>query len=303
MNAGQHHRIRLPDFLIIGAQKAGTTSLFDILKQHSKIYLHPKKELHFFDRDQDFQNGRDFYSSYFVDAGDDQVAGEATPIYLFLPGVPLRIREMLGADIKIIIILRNPADRAFSHFKMEVAAGREKRSFEEAIGENIRRLKSGFDHNILTSYLDRGFYASQLENYLKAFSKEQIRVYLFEHDFLDNRQQMIGDIQDFLNLDHEDISTLVKSVPESKPKNRQLDQVLNTGHPFNRLAKRVIPSKKMRDFIKLKMNGLNTAKPTMDVDWDVWRQRLIREVFYQDIKKTETLTGHDLRRWYRDLSE
>lgn len=301
MNAGKNLTSVLPNFLVIGAQKAGTTSLFDILKQHSRIYMHPKKELHFFDRDQDYEDGVNFYAAYFRDTGNAQAIGEATPIYLFLPHVPQRIKDTLGKEIRLIAILRNPADRAFSQYKMMVNKGLEKRSLKEALDANINRLKSGFSQDIITTYLDRSFYSYQIENYFNTFSRENIRVYLFEEDFVDNRKEMIRDIQEFLEVEYEDLITHVKSVPNTKVKSGYFDKVLNSPHPVNQFFKRVIPSEKMRARLKYTMNNLNTKNAVRDADWEGWRRRLIRDVFYGDIKKTEELIGRDLSGWYKDM--
>jgi hypothetical protein len=300
MSAGQKLTSVLPNFLIVGAQKAGTTSLYSILKQHSQIYMHPKKELHFFDRDSDYEDGVNFYASYFRNTGEASAVGEATPAYLFLPEIPGRIVETLGGEMKIIAILRNPVDRAFSQFRMLANMGLEKRSLEEAFSFNLNRLRNqGITFEKETSYLDRGLYSVQIENYFRFFSKEQIRIFLFEDDFLNNTSKMISDIQEFLEVDVEELNTMVREIPARRVKNDRVDQMLNTAHPVNQFLKKVIPSKKLRAFVKLKMNGLNTENKKPEADWDMWRERLIKTVFYDDIKKTETLINRDLSGWYK----
>lgn len=302
MNAGEKLTSVLPNFLIVGAQKAGTTSLFSILKNHSQIFLHPKKELHFFDRDSDYEDGVKFYASYFRNTGSAKAIGEATPAYLFLSEIPGRIVETIGNEIKIIAILRNPVDRAFSQFRMLSNMGMEKRTLDEAFLFNLNRIRNqGITYEKETSYLDRGLYSVQLENYFRVFPKKQIRIFLFEDDFLNNISKMTGDIQEFLEVDFEDLNTLVRDIPAKKVKNEKVDQVLNTAHPLNQFLKKAIPSKKLRAFIKLKMNGLNTDITIPEADWVMWRKRLIREVFYDDIKKTETLINRDLSGWYKDV--
>lgn len=302
MNAGEKLTSVLPNFLIVGAQKAGTTSLLSILKNHSQIYLHPKKELHFFDRDSDYEDGVKFYASYFRNTGSAKAIGEATPAYLFLPEIPGRIVETIGSEIKIIAILRNPADRAFSQYRMLVNMGLEKRTLEEAFLFNLNRIRNqGITYEKETSYLDRGLYSVQLENYFKTFPREQVRVFLFEEDFLKHPSTMIRDIQEFLEVDFEELNTMIRDIPAKRVKNEKLDHVLNTAHPLNQFFKMAIPSKKIRAFIKLKVNGLNTDSTKPGADWDMWRERLIREGFYDDIKKTETLLERDLSGWYKDV--
>lgn len=302
MNAGKNLTSVLPNFLIVGAQKSGTSSLYSMLKQHSQIYLHPKKELHFFDVDADYEDGVSFYASYFRDTGQAKAIGEATPAYFFLPEVPDRIANTLGKDVKIIAILRNPAERAFSQYRMLVNLGLEKRSLDRVLEDNLNRLnRQGLTFEKETSYLDRGFYSVQIENYLKVFPAKNIRIFLFEEDFLKGTPKMLREIQEFLEVDHEELNTLVKETPARQVKNQKMDQVLNSAHPLNQFVKKAIPSKRIRAFIKFKMNSINTSSSRLDANWDVWRSRLIRDVFHDDIRKTEILLNRSLSRWYEGI--
>jgi hypothetical protein len=301
-DGGQKHTSVLPDFLIVGAQKAGTTTLYSILRQHSQIYMHPKKELHFFDRESKYAAGINYYASFFSDTGNAKAIGEATPAYLFLPEIPGRIAETLGKEVKIIIILRNPVARAFSQYRMLVNMGLEKRTLDETLNYNLQRFKNqGITFEKDTSYIDRGLYAVQLEQYLKFFPAENIRVFVFEEDLLRNAALMTEKIQQFLEVNFENLNTLVKETPARRVRNEKVEQVLNTAHPVNQFFRRVIPSKKVRAFIKFKMNSLNTNPAHLDADWDNWRERLMKEVYIEDISKTETLIGRDLSGWYRDF--
>lgn len=129
-----------PDFIIIGAQKGGTSSLFSYLKQHSQLQLPDKKEIHFFDND--YQKGVNWYRSHFpMKIFDNIKTGEATPYYLFHPHAPQRIFQHCP-KVKLIVMLRNPTDRAYSHYMMQ-----NKRkidplpTFEEAIDAEESRLR------------------------------------------------------------------------------------------------------------------------------------------------------------------
>ncbi|HEX5467593.1 MAG TPA: sulfotransferase domain-containing protein [Gaiellaceae bacterium] len=201
-------RRMLPTFLIIGAQRAGTTSLFDYLLRHPDVsgprgrdaMVSWSKEIHFFD--EKFGKGVDWYRSFFpLEAtraryrrrGRNLQAGEATPYYMFHPAVPARVAETVP-DVKLIAILRDPVERAYSHFQLNRRKGREKLSFEEALAAEPERLKdveewlhgaaeelppSGrhrHPHHRHRAYLRRGLYAEQLERWLERFPREQLLV-------------------------------------------------------------------------------------------------------------------------------
>jgi hypothetical protein len=155
---------RLPDFLICGAQKAGTTALTFYLRNHPGIFIPWKKELHFFDADFNFNKGLDFYTRQFAGASQAQVTGEGTPIYMYLNKIPGRIAPALPG-IKLIFILRNPVDRAWSHYWDSVKRGKEEMSFEHAINlEEDRIIKDEVSKRFF-SYLDRGKYIDQINAY------------------------------------------------------------------------------------------------------------------------------------------
>ena len=173
----------LPDFLIVGAQKAGTTALYDYLYRHPAISGPRWKEVSFFDRH--WRRGERWYRGNFP-RGAAPPVGEASPSYLFHPLAPERVRSLLP-EARLIAILRDPVDRAFSHYQHEAALGREPLSFEQALdreeertrGELERMLddpgyfsRAWWDH----TYRARGLYAEQLERWYAAFPREQLLV-------------------------------------------------------------------------------------------------------------------------------
>lgn len=189
------------DFLCIGAQKSGTTLLYKQLKKIDKIFLPKKKELHFFDDIKNYNKGIESYLEYFKDAKEYQVKGEITPAYIFFDTVPRRIKQLLGnKQIKFIVILRNPIDRAYSQYNMSFSMqGHEKLSFEQAlIYENYRLVEYADCVNF--SYLKRGFYSHQVLNYFKYFKREQFKFILYE-EFVKDQSKYIFEILQFLGLD------------------------------------------------------------------------------------------------------
>ena len=170
---------RRVDFLIAGAQKSGTTALDDYLRRHPEICMADRKELHFFDDEQQFARGEPDYEAYhrhFQPTRERQRLGEATPIYMFWDPAPERIRSY-NPDIKLIIVLRNPITRAFSHWHMERGRGREPLEFSDAIRAEEIRLQEGQPDALRTfSYAARGFYSRQIRRLWSLFPRNQTLV-------------------------------------------------------------------------------------------------------------------------------
>jgi len=290
----------LPNFLIVGAQKAATSSIFDILNQHSEIYLPPEKEVHFFDYPEKIKQGIGYYARYFQHAGNAKAIGEASPSYLFYPEVSKQIKHILGTDLKIIILLRDPADRAFSHYKMMYMNGHEKRPFSTVIDENLKSLQHRINFDRVTSYLDRSLYAFQIKNYMDIFPPENLKFILFEEDFVQTRKKTILEVQQFLGVTEEDISVNIKTFPTVIRRSNKVDTILNTGNTINQFFKRIIPSKNIRMLTKYYMNEINSKPVMINDDFKSYKPMLVRDVFYRDIKETEGLIKRDLSRWYKD---
>ncbi|ASJ08373.1 hypothetical protein A3L11_03645 [Thermococcus siculi] len=169
----------LPNFIICGTQKGGTTALYTYLKEHPEIFLPREKEVHYFDLN--YPRGINWYEKHFRGTTPQHRAiGEASPFYMYLEEVPERIYEILP-DVKLIFILRNPVDRAYSHYWHEVKLGYEWLPFEAAIKKERERLE---DASIFAkqnySYLDRGKYIEQLKRYRKYFSRDQMLILINE---------------------------------------------------------------------------------------------------------------------------
>jgi Sulfotransferase domain len=175
----------LPDFLILGAQKAGTTALYAYLRRHPGITGPRWKEVSYFDRH--YRRGRAWYRGNFpVRLSSERIVGEASPSYLFHPLAPERVAALLPGA-RLIAILRDPVERAYSHYQHEVAFGRERLSFEDALEQEDARLSGELERMQAEpayfsqawwshTYLARGLYAEQLERWWAAFPAEQLLV-------------------------------------------------------------------------------------------------------------------------------
>jgi hypothetical protein len=196
----------LPDFLVIGAQKAGTTALYAYLRRHPGITGPSWKEVSFFDRH--YARGERWYRGNFPNRLRARgLVGEASPSYLFHPLAPARVKAMVP-EARLVALVRNPVDRAFSHYQHEVALGREPLSFEEALAAEDERLRGEeerlsadpryFSHAWWNyTYRSRGLYAEQLERWLAAFPREQLLVFPSE-DLLGDPDGAYGRVLQFL---------------------------------------------------------------------------------------------------------
>ncbi|MGK7937243.1 MAG: sulfotransferase domain-containing protein [Xenococcaceae cyanobacterium] len=207
----------MPSFLLIGAQKCGTTSLLNYLIEHPYIEAPTKKEIGFFDLR--FGKGINWYKSFFptlLHRLDKQyfITGEASTGYICHPHVPKRISEIIP-QVKLIALLRNPVDRAYSHYHHTKSMGKENLSFDEAIEQEEERvseikariLKDGNyyhkDYHHYT-YLSRGIYVEQLKVWLSLFSKKQILV-LRSEDFFANPSATVKQVLNFLELPNQQL--------------------------------------------------------------------------------------------------
>ncbi len=197
----------LPGAVILGAQKCGTSSLHNYLTQHPGVIAPLRKEVHYFD--VNYGRGEAWYRGHFGRLGEPGLNLDSSPYYLFHPAVPRRMHELLP-DARLIVLLRDPARRAYSHYWHERDKGREDLSFEAAIdaeparlGRSEQQLADGeIAHSLehqLHSYLARGRYAEQLERWLGFYPRERIHVLRFE-DFAQDALAGLNGTLAFLGL-------------------------------------------------------------------------------------------------------
>jgi len=223
----------LPDFLIVGAQKGGTTSLFRYLAQHPDVVPSSTKEIHFFDLH--FERGAAWYRSHFpsrLRRYEDQlrgrvcVTGEASPYYLFHPCAPQRAGQVVP-NAKLIVLLRNPIDRAYSHYQHAVRYGYESLSFEQALQAETDRLRdeaekmmrdpryASFNHRHF-SYLSRGLYVEQLRRWELRFHRGQMLV-LRSEDLYDEPNSAFRRVTNFIGVSEWQPEHIVKHNSSSYP--------------------------------------------------------------------------------------
>src|SRR5260370_40372921 len=202
-------KIERLDFIVAGAQKSGTTALHYFLRKHPQIALPERQELHFFDDDDIFSRPVDYdllhrhfrpiarWTLLRFATARQAMAGEVTPSYLYWKPAMERIWNY-NRQIKLVILLRNPIDRAFAHWNMQRFKNRELLDFLDALQEEPRRIAEPLTiESRAFAYVDRGFYSRQLDRVFKFFPREQVHIIEFE-EFRDRNQETPSGIFEFM---------------------------------------------------------------------------------------------------------
>lgn len=283
------------NFICVGAQKSGTTSLYYILKQHEDVYMATSKEAHFFDEEDKYVRGLDwYYETFFGDYAGEKICGEITPEYMYFENVPERIHQAFGPDIKLIFIMRNPASRAFSHYLMSKKRNYETLPFEEAIALESSRIHQDAFHKSHYSYVTRGFYTEQIKRYLQYFPKENMFFIRFEEDFVKNRKQTIVELCSFLGINGEGLDVDMKANVAKTPRYKWIPKFIYKPDAAKRLVS-FLPSSLRQPVMKagykfaLKENVSEKLPPEV-------KARLLK-TYEADIQELERLIGKDLSAW------
>lgn len=296
------NEMTLPNFLIIGAAKAGTSSLYSYLKEHPQIYMSPEKEPRYFTEELYTiynngvrQGGRrkalsfDQYCQLFEEASDEIAIGEASTEYLYIPQAPVRIKQCIP-NVKLIAILRNPVERAFSAFCYQLRDGYETLSFEQALEAEAKRIEDGFRPG--WHYKQVGFYYPQVKRYLEHFHPEQIKIYLYEE--LENDSTAVAqDVYKFLGVERAYTPSSTRQNISGIPKSRLLQDIFTKDNPLKSTFKPFLPNQ-LRKSIYQSISKRNLgAKPILPPEI---RQELI-ELYRKDIDRLQDLIQKDLSHW------
>jgi hypothetical protein len=294
----------LPNFFILGAAKAGTTTLADILRQHPQVFLPFDKEPMFFSRDAFYENGIDWYcNTYFKNAVNFQSRGEASPHYLYwAEKAAARIHSVyLDQPIRFIVILRNPVDRAYSWYWNMIREGLEDLSFEQAVVEETKRLSMNRETvqslgSMQYGYLYGGQYAAQIAHFLEYFDRHQF-LFLLQDDLRQDYSQVCQQMFRFLEIDeHIKISATISN-PAAMPRSRWLQRVLQGPSFVKGVIKRAAPQR-IRYQAKralLDANAVETQYPPMPAEMRV----KLQNQFANENKRLAELIGRDLSSWER----
>ncbi len=286
-----------PNFFIVGAGKAGTTSLHSYLGQHPQVFMSPIKEPHFFEAGWEKIGkaghfvptritGEREYLQLFKEAGEAKAIGEASPSYLFDEEAPFLIKKKVP-EAKIIISLRDPIDRAYSQYLHFVRAGAETKPFYDALFDELGDL-----------YVQPGRYSDQVRRYLEVFGREQVLVLMFE-DLKRNPIELLSRVADFLGIDRE----LVKRIPVDTaynpyraPKNRFARLILSNTlwlrYPLKdplktEIMKRFPVIRRVKKFIYRTFLWKEATKPPIDrraVEY-------LKRIYEEEVVELEELLG------------
>ena len=299
-----------PNFLIVGAAKSGTTSLYQYLIQHTEVFMPVNKEPNYFVAEYQQKMNKDCpsykidmnrmvfdknaYYKLFQNATQKHMAiGEASVTYLFKPEFAIpKIKKELG-DPKIIIILRNPIKRAFSHYSYACELGIETLSFEDALDAENNRLKNNWSSTF--AYVNQGLFYNQVKAFKEAFSDVHI---LTLDDFVKNNQLELNKIYTFLNIENSFKNNFEENFNVSgQPKIKLLHKYLVHGNVVKNKIKAIaslfVSDEKLRKFAR-KLRTMNQGDKLLISEYD---SQKLKEVYKDDINALSQLLKLDFSNW------
>jgi hypothetical protein len=309
---------KFPNFFVVGAAKSGTTSIYEYLKLHPEVYMAPIKETHHFSTDIDntkfrpnyarslnkdlskflesnmeegifhaFVKDRNQYVQLYKNVKDEKAIGEVTNSYLFSEVAAKNIISEFHAS-KIIMILRNPVDRAFSHYLMDLRIGYETEDFLSAVKKDMARNPKGW--GISNCYVEIGMYFEQVKRYMEQIPKDQLRIYFFD-DFVKNPEATMKDMFRFLGVKEETTIDFGKKYnPSFIPKNKLISK-LNTQKRIKDWLKGVLPKSIKSKFKKTFYTDKDLPKIKPE------ERKFLNEIFRDDVANLSQLVNRDLSNW------
>lgn len=299
-----------PNLLIVGAAKGGTTALHYALDQHPQVYMSKKKEPGYFvwpEVDLQFiNNGKlithprflvnqlEEYLPLFRDGRDKKIRGESSTTYLFFYEKAIANIKRIHPNpeqVKIVIALRNPVDRAFSQYMHKLRDGAESLSFEEALEKEPWRKENNwhFDYQ----YVERGMYYNQVKAYLDNFPS--VKIYLSE-DLRSDLAGVVNSLEDFLEINRIPLDFGDELNVSGEPKVEALNKFLKKKNPLKSFLGKLLPQE-LRRKARLKVQSTvykyNLEKKEMNPETREWLKKLFRE----DVLKLQELIKRDLSNW------
>lgn len=310
----------LPNFVIIGERRSGTTSLARWIEAHPELFLHPKIDMGYFiddvlvgrrewmDGEPDYSawdktHSKEGYAAFFKDAKGKKAVGEKSADYLFWRPAHERMKRIIP-DAKYLVTLRNPVDRAWSMYWNEVGKGREKLSFEEAFQKEEERIKNSAYARDHLSYFARGRYVESFNDFFQVFPKEQVKVIVLEHVIKDTRA-VLEDLYAFLGVSTDQgydrignrYNNSWTTVPRSFwTKHKVLKYAEEAVNRVIKTASKVIPNARVRRNIVLTLEK-PFRKTKEDFKMNPETRKMLLEYYRPYNEQLEKLLGIDLSAW------
>ena len=286
-----------PNFFLLGAAKAGTTSLYHYLKQHPQIFLTTVKEPHFFDSDKTYNEGFQVYlNRHFTGAAGYPARGEATPGYFhaYRKVIPRMEKMFCVEQLSFILVFRDPVKRAWSHYLHRRRNAAEPHDFRQALELEEQRVRA--DTSEWVGYFRDGLYAKQLSAWLDHFPRENFK-FILTDDLREDAEQVTRDCFSFLSLnDALELNTDMKQNRASEPKFQWLMEYLNRDSVLKKPAKFLLPyhvRRELKGYLRRKNLRPAAERPQLDSGLD----RELREEYREDIIKLSKLINRDLTMW------
>lgn len=290
--------MKKPNFICVGAQKAGTTTLYNILLQHPQIFLPEIKELHYFDWAKNFSKGDEWYFNNFEKVKNEIAIGEITPNYMYIDYVPKRIYDLLGKDIKLIFLLRNPVNRSFSQYLMMLKNGNTDKSFKRCAKIDFIEEKNFFlnENQIIT----RSLYDEQIERYLKYFDKKNMFFIIFETEILKNKEKTMNRLCEFLDVDNFQFNLDIQSNKSFHVKNKKINKAIKHDSIIKKISKAVL-NDNIRFKIKNYIKQINRMEKINYEEREKYRKILNEKIFSNSINNLEKIINKDLSFWHEKI--
>jgi hypothetical protein len=294
----------MPDFFVVGAARAGTTSLNQYLSQHPEIFITSRKDAHFFAAEctpwsgpgdelmnRKVMRDKAEYAQLFADVTGKKAIGESSAFYLCLPGTAERIAQAVP-NARIIIILREPVIRAYSAYMLLTRDGREALSFEEGLQREAERKQQGYEP--MWWYKELSLYAAQVQHYFEVFGPERVKVLIYDELFADS-EQTLREVFAFLGVKQDvPIDTSVRYNVAGVPKARWLHSLL-----YKLIDSPYSPAKHVKPAFAWKAMGKFLLRPVPQMNPQT--QAELKAYFAEDVAALEELLQRDLRCWgYRE---
>ena len=289
----------LPNFLVVGAQKSGTTSLHNYLIAHPDVYLPSRKETKFFVEDRYYNKGITYYEDeYFSARIQEPLVGEVDPDYMYFEHALPRIVRYLDLDtLKIIFIFRNPVERAFSHYLMMYRRGREPLSFKDAIETESSRIRLGPMENLRYSYVSRGYYLRQVERFLEYIDRSRM-LFLLSEDLKTDALRCVREVYHFLGVSENFVPPNIGEQFHRATAPRSVSLVRRIkGQGWEKpLLHLLVPSAALRKSLRIHLLRINETS-RVDIILSQDEKRRLVELFRTENARLATFLGRDLGHW------